>query len=37
LALALSFGLAGRHLAREFLRRVVQPPAEERGDSLRHL
>jgi hypothetical protein len=38
LALALSFGLAGRHLAREFLRRVVQPPAsEERGDPLRHL
>ncbi|HKC12786.1 MAG TPA: hypothetical protein VKI41_12210 [Vicinamibacteria bacterium] len=38
LALALSFGLAGRHLAREFLSRVVRPPdAEERADPLRHL
>jgi hypothetical protein len=38
LALALSFGLAGRDLAREFLHRVVRRPGrEESGDPLRHL
>jgi hypothetical protein len=38
LALALSFGLAGRDIAREFLQRLLRPPAsEEEGDPLRHL
>ena len=38
LALALSFGLAGRELARGLLERVVRGPAgEEKRDDLNHL
>lgn len=36
-ALALSFGLAGRELAREFLERVARRREEKPGDDLRHL
>jgi len=39
LALALSFGLAGRDLAREFLERALRrpPPDQRHDDTLRHL
>jgi hypothetical protein len=37
LALSLAFGLGGRHLAREFLERLVRPGPGPTDDNLRHL
>ncbi|MCL4820981.1 MAG: hypothetical protein KJ067_17720 [Vicinamibacteria bacterium] len=37
LALSLAFGLGGRHLAREFLERLVRPASAPEDDNLRHL